>query len=354
MSQPPELVIKDVKDAVLQIRRLYAREDSLRADIAELDTVITLLDTPAWTDQDYELVTSPHDGEPRTRLDRCHNEFYRHNIVGGDGHTARGNDLGNRLQDSPFWHCVSQAIHFVTRCLLIHQGRHSNALNVPPQVVEANAPFLDQYERMPAETCQVALAFPLVTLLYATFTIPLPPRSSPLWRSMSTYDWPHALRVDPMPSLGCLEDPRQDTHDLKANLRRDVFYVHRLRYPDMFNPRYTFNVEPVMPWRDILAELVGYTRHAHARLSKPSYCPLGEARVHCAVAKTQKEIELAGLTDRRQEVTVAMSKLLEAQDVAQDAQEPPPPHLHTSMHTPPDLKRNTRLLARIQSLMNDL
>ena len=52
----------ELKNPAHLIRTIYAEEDALPREIAELDAVLRILNTPAWTAPDFQL-----DG---TRLDR--------------------------------------------------------------------------------------------------------------------------------------------------------------------------------------------------------------------------------------------------------------------------------------------
>ncbi len=90
----------------LEISNL-CQEEEVKFQIADLEIVQQILDTPAWTAQDLLL------DQDHRRLADCHKEVCRHELLGRDGFT--GYERGFR--DSPFWMCVSEAKDQVAHCV---------------------------------------------------------------------------------------------------------------------------------------------------------------------------------------------------------------------------------------------
>jgi hypothetical protein len=89
-----------------------------------------------------------------------------------------------------------------------------------------------------------------------------------------------------MPTLECLDvtDATHDRYHLKPTLRLDHFQMGRPasgRFPD------------VMPWLDVLRELVGYTKYAQSLMPDPVSAPLEEMRRLCKLASAPLEQQLA-------------------------------------------------------------
>ena len=136
----------------------------------------------------------------------------------------------------------------------------------------------ERYQSVPGGEGQLLIAFDLVTLLYATFMIPVPARgTTPLWTQLITSDLGAHQRgiqdaTDSMPTFQCLDltpVPTHDRHSLKQTLRQDRFTMGRPasgRYP------------VVMPWPDVLRELVGYTKYAQSLMPDTESAPLVEMR----------------------------------------------------------------------------
>jgi len=270
-------------NAVMQIRGLCIEEEDVERQIVELNMMEKILDTSAWTAEDLDLV-----GDVRhSRLDRCALELDRHRLLGGDGFTG---NLPNGMDDCPFWHCVSDAKSQATMCLFVHQGRFKNFV---PEAVLANT-GVGTTENIPGGNNQVHVAFPLVTLLYATFNVPIPERRShDLWRSLQVYERAPSTRFESV--FECLDVGRRgtgfklDVHDLKYNLRHDIFEIYGVGDTSAYNnTRYRWDAQPVMPWLEVLKELVGYTKHVQSQLKvQPSFCPLCEVRKECGKVRDE-------------------------------------------------------------------
>ncbi len=89
-----------------------------------------------------------------------------------------------------------------------------------------------------------------------------------------------------MPTLECLDitDAKHDCYHLKPTLRLDHFTNRKPgsgRFPD------------IMPWLDVLRELVGYTKYAQSLLPDPVSAPLEEMLRLCKLASAPWEQKLA-------------------------------------------------------------
>ena len=148
-----------------------------------------------------------------------------------------------------------------------------------------------------------------------------------------TYLHPFKIRrVDALP-LGPDEGPVVlDVHELKANLRAGIFRiarVHLLEHRDDI-PRHSWDAQPVMPWRTVLAELVGYAKHAQSRLQERhvtmSYSPLTEMRRLAEAEAAGLRVTIEDLTRTRQEVTVTWLKDTLVADPGEETRlQPAPP-----------------------------
>jgi len=153
------------------------------------------------------------------------------------------------------------------------------------------------------------MAFELVTLLYATFNIPVPPRdTTPLWTLLITRDVGARHRGIPggatesMPTLECLDLTPPATHDrynLKRTLRLDQFQMGRPasgQYAD------------VIPWLDVLRELVGYAKYAQSLMPAPVSAPLEEMRRLCALEAARLQEQLKEVPHSRNDALVTILK----------------------------------------------
>jgi hypothetical protein len=267
-------------EALLTIHGGDIENGQAEAELAELALVQDVLATPAWTAEDC-----------RARMERCRWELICRELVSP---AKRGGRVYG-LDDSAFWFCVAKAKRQALVCLSI------------PGLL-ANTQNHDGFDPVPGGDGQVLMAFELVTLLYATFMIPVPARdTTPLWTLLITRDGGALNRGIPgggtesMPTLECLDvtDTTHDRYNLKRTLRLDQFVMGRPvsgRFPD------------VMPWLDVLRELVGYTKYAQSLMPDPVSAPLQEMRRLCVRARAPLEQQLA---HARNEALVTVLKNIE-------------------------------------------
>jgi hypothetical protein len=342
------------KQALLQLRRLYLAEERAGQQQEELEMVLAILDTPAWTFRDYVLKEDAVDHERRNRLDRLALEMDRRWLIGRDSYTGPGG--GGLYHGDAFWQCMEHNMLLTTHWLKVHQGRSClyirptggpHGLVAPPEAVyRAEAVVTEdvaQRETVPGAHNQAAVAFSLVALLYATFNIRVPARgTTPLWESLVTYGYTHGRDGQVhRPTLECLDvtvpatreerrtaharslptrpwrdgyvglNPINDVHELKANLRAGIFRIRRV-IDDRDSAKHSWDAQPVMPWRTVLAELVGYVKHAQSRLrvkhEQMSYSPLTEMRRLAEAEVAGLRVVIEDLTRTRQEVTVTWLK----------------------------------------------
>ncbi len=125
-TTPPELK--------LLMHAASAVEDVLPLKIKELDDALGILNTPAWTLNDFECnSTLPGDDRYHSRLDVCTVQLARIVLMGRkpdtggkfEGYFAQ---RGNELQESAFWVCVVEAQREAVLCLRNHQQNHILAL----------------------------------------------------------------------------------------------------------------------------------------------------------------------------------------------------------------------------------
>jgi len=149
-----------------------------------------------------------------------------------------------------------------------------------------------------------------------------------------------------------------DPHGLKPNLRRGDFV---LAGPHT-------DVQPIMPWQQILRELVGYTKYVQSLVPlQPAFHALAEMSRLCALDSVRLRAELHDLEHTRNDQMVSLLKeseivsLVETQEqditaqvtmlqqnmqalrVADAAVAPPPPHANHA--------RLPRLLSRMQAVI---
>ena len=147
---------------------LCQQEEDVRSQIADLEIVQQILDTRAWTAQDL-LVDAQH-----RRLVNCYHEVRRHELLGRDGFTGSYGFGGhvNGFQESPFWMCVREAKDQVMVLLQKHANKVVFGEGDQGALLANTGGYV--FKPFPGGDGQVQVAFHLVTLLYATFTIPLP------------------------------------------------------------------------------------------------------------------------------------------------------------------------------------
>jgi hypothetical protein len=261
-------------EALLAIHAGDIKNRQAETELAELALVQDVLATPAWTAEDC-----------RARMERCRWELICRELVSP---AKRGGSVYG-LDDSAFWFCVAKAKEQALACL---------RWNGPGGIPGLLANTTREFQPVPGGDGQVLIAFELVTLLYATFMIPVPARgTTPLWTQLITRDLGAHDRGIPgggtesMPTLGCLDVADAAGHDrynLKQTLRLDQFVMGRPasgRFPD------------VMPWLDVLRELVGYTKYAQSLMPDPVSAPLQEMRRLCVRARAPLEQKLAHVTN---------------------------------------------------------
>ena len=332
---------------------LCQQEEDVRSQIAELGIVQQILDTPAWTAQDL-LVDAQH-----RRLVNCYHEVRRHELLGRDGLTGSYGFGGhvNGFQESPFWMCVREAKDQVMVLLQKHANKVVFGEGDQGALLANTGGYV--FKPFPGGDGQVQVAFHLVTLLYATFTIPLPlsagnlPTETHLWHAMITHDRSHMYRdnnpTQSMPTLRCLDtSPRffHDVHNLKRNLRHDIFSINNITDSVRVSEMFPLPAEPVMPWLDILRELVGYTKYVQAQADavahqRPAFYALAELRHQCEVEMAKARQRLADLMDQRHEATVTFLKEGEVQEHSTAGR----PHTDSDSLLP-------RLLSRMQAVLN--
>ena len=198
--QAPDTFVEPIINHSDFIYALSENEAFLTDLSAELDAVLEIVNTPAWTDEDFQdddddlldnhSITYDDYGTRirHSRLDRLCLELDRHRFV-----DQRTQDLGHgSLADSPFWFCAQEAKADAIWCLIVHQGRWRNPL-APGQIWPANTMYpalvvrantdstifgCPEGKHVPGGDGQVFVAFSLATLLYATFEIPIPERGA--------------------------------------------------------------------------------------------------------------------------------------------------------------------------------
>ena len=156
--------------ALEEINRVSAEAEQVRSHLAELALVQDVIDTPAWTAADM-LVTEG----VRTRTQTLAMELGRHQLFARHRYA-----FVSGFEDSAFFQCVCEARTHALICLTLHHHPE----NLPGLGVVANSSMRRIFGRVPGGNNQVEIAFHLVTLLYATFMIPVPARDTtptPLW-----------------------------------------------------------------------------------------------------------------------------------------------------------------------------
>jgi hypothetical protein len=242
------------------------------------------------------------------------------------------------LRDSPFWVAAVQAHAEARLCLQAHQGRMKHRYDLDAKVVLAN-PRKFAGLVTPGTPNQVHLAYSLVCLMYATFEIPVPTSTaSPLFGAHTVHN-----QFDPKQiwsALACLSpsttEHTKDKYGLRHNLRVNEFRIQNCSYSedDMYYAayhRYQWEPTTLMPWADILCELVGYTRYAEALVpDKPPVSVLAEMRDYCTDMRT-------GLLKRLD--TLKRDKQLAIFDMAERPKHPPAePHTAPEPHTTPEAR----------------
>jgi hypothetical protein len=340
MSAPPLVpAINNVNDLM---HTISLEESRVRTQLVELDAALEILNTPAWTAAAFELdATLQGDLAKHCRLDRCALELRRHLFLGQKPITGRefkgyyrfDTNPEDCLHDSPFWVAATQVRQETVICLGVHQGRMMDRYNLDAKVVLANPGRL-QNLRSPGAPNQVHLAYSLVCLLYATFEIPVPmPKASPLFGAHTVHNEYDVKQI--WSAFACLSPSTtrhtKDKYGLRHNLRTNAFTIEYVSWdPDQYEEyhRYTWEPKPLMPWADILCELVGYTRYAEALVpDRPPVSVLTEMRDYCTHNRTRLQARLD---------TLKRDKQLAIFDMAERPKEPPAePHTAPEAQTAP-------------------
>jgi hypothetical protein len=332
------------------MRTMHAVEDALPLKIKDLDDALEILNTPDWTLNDFECdSTLQGDDRYHSRLDVCTVQLARIVLKPDTGRSFEGyfTQPGNELQESAFWVCVSEAQREAVLCLRNHQQNHKKyePLGLPElekDIVMRNA---GQYVHLktPGARNQVHVAYSLVTLLYATFNIDVPaPQKTPVWGALPVYAYQR--KTEFKPAFQCL-GTSEDKYGLRQYLRSGNFRIEDVHF-DYGHPFHRIQWSPTrrMPWRDILAELVGYIRFAEALVpdtDKPPTSVLQEMRDYCTAEKGRLQHDL----DMN-----LLSSQVATFDIAEEflSRRPHPP----APDSAPADSRLTRLLTRMHTLIN--
>jgi hypothetical protein len=308
---------------VYGLGKLLSQETVIRAKIAEFTRLTDILAVEPWTEHDVQGMGL--DNRLRNLFERGSLEkSSKYQFIGTDRFREGGGDIDDR-DESPFWVCAEAAKSEVMWCLSVHLGRMRM---VPSAVLLVSDEGLHGLEEvpLPSDHTQVHVVFPLATLLYATFNIPVPPRPTQpglnLWSLLTcpTGGRPRmfgghgnvipaaaALHLSRVPVFECLDlendaqwctRQNKDTHGLKRNLRNNVFYI----------PAGSIGT-PTMPWtsdtqeRTVLKELVGYSKYIQSVHARPgSFDPLASVQSHCASCMRKLQQELLDNTHNLQDL----------------------------------------------------
>lgn len=291
------------------MHEMKAVQDTLPPRIKELDDALDILDTPAWTANDFECdSTLQGDDRLHSKLDVCTVELARIVWLGrrpDTGRTFEGyfdaqkfNEPGGELQESAFWVCVAEARREAVVCLRKHQQNHRSYEPLGPPELGTDIVMRNtgQYPHLktPGAPNQVHVAYSLVTLLYATFNIDVPtPQQTPLWGALPVYAF-HSM-TQSRPACQCL-GTTQDKYALRQYLRKGQFRIEDIGWDDTHpNHRIQWSRRQRMPWPDILRCLVGYVRFAEALVpdaDKPAKSVLQEMRDYCTAERERLQHDL--------------------------------------------------------------
>ena len=251
--------------------------ESTDRKIVDVRRVLRILQAAPW--QRAQLASN-HLGPALfvTSLDRCLIELESRTLMGVGGADW---DVPARI-DSPFWKVVKYAKYSLELCMTCLQQ------NGTPDMV--NDPAAEFPVTIPGADGQVHAVFPLVTLIFATFDIPVTPAGSALWNAQTIA----ANQANPrVPIYACLDlaartpwytanAGNKDRHHLKDNLRQGIFDT----LPEL-SPR---AVAQLMPWADgggygdftLLTNLVGAVKRMQADYAAPTaWDPLADVGTHC-------------------------------------------------------------------------
>jgi len=298
------------------IGAIYAEEDALPREIAELDAVLGILNTPAWTPPDFQLDgTLPGDDARHSRFDVCVVELMRLILIGRrpdnrgrfDGYSQYEDEFLSALHDSPFWVCVEEAKREALLCLRHHQSSAQASLDPPTIayiVTDNTVPGQYRNLKTPGAPNQVHVAYSLVSLLYATFSIPVPTdQQTPVWGALPVYAFQN--KTEFKSAFECLDltsdlvpGTSKDKYGLKPNLRAGQFQFEDLGW-DPAHPDHRIQWTPResqhLSWQRILSEIVGYVRFAESRVpdaDKPAKSVLQEMRDYCTAERARRQRDL--------------------------------------------------------------
>ena len=281
------------------LRADTARLTDVERRLVDVRTALRILRTGPWP---FEQLTAGRFSGWRESLD-----VRRLMGVGG-----AGADLENRYLDSPFWTVVKHAMAKLSLCLNnIHDNGVPDLANDPQSIFDVTIAGGDG---------QVLAVFPLITLIFATFDIPVPRAGSALWNSrmmarnnanpanpyVSVFDMIDLEARSPWYTANA---GNKDRHNLKANLRRGIF---RLRDANDL-PLLPYQEAALRPWAEatpdtaaaLLPLLVGTVRTLQAEYALPgAWDPLVDARTHCEAVLARLLLERQQLRFSIQDQTV--------------------------------------------------
>jgi hypothetical protein len=284
----PQTLVYTLKSDMLRL-------ESVDRQIVDVRRVLEILATPPWPhSQLVSHLYSANAPPVPTGLDLCEDELMKRQLEGSaNGGTTFPTFFGGGYTadqiDSPFWVAVKDAK------MILQDGLYYMQRGIPR--VANSGSHLEFRPTIPGGDGQVEAVFPLITLLFATFDIPVPANTTALWAALTT----KALRTDrtPVPVFECIDlttrtplyaGSNKDRHHLKENLRHGIFH-----YPNLTRgtpPAIARFMAAHIPWADdrgpdvcLLARLVGAVRRMQAHHNTaPTWDPLEHVRTHCEAA----------------------------------------------------------------------
>ena len=171
---------------VYGLPELFLKQTVIQNKIGEFRSVTLILAVKVWTQDDVELETTP--GQD-TRLGIVREATIRYYLLGTDGFSRHDHNIVNRhgKMESPFWACAEGAKSVLISCLSVHLGMYAAHPTSAMLVNDDTSLWFEVPNVLDASVeGQVAIVFPLVSLMYVTLNIPVPQRGVTLW-SMMTY-----------------------------------------------------------------------------------------------------------------------------------------------------------------------
>ena len=300
------------RESVYTLRADILRLAAVDRRLVDVRRVLSMLRTEPWQPAQLESNRHAPYGTPPTRLDACAVNL---EIRGLAGVGNAGVNVANAYIDSPFWKAVQYAKGKLTLCLFCLQDDGvPDIANDPDSIFSAEG---DQ--GIAGGDGQVLAVFPLITLIFATFDIPVPPAGSALWNTRtSAQNW--ANQANPHVSVFEMIDlesspwytahaGNKDRHSLKPNLRQGVFRLQQVNG----DPLLPYQAAALMPWADgtpdpgdaLLPSLVGAVKALQAQYARPgAWDPLADVRTHCEAVLARLERERRQLRDSVQDQTV--------------------------------------------------